>query len=216
MPLQVEAHEIIRRALDSRVQDLWTTFPAKVLEYDAATQTVEVQPQIRRPLPTEDGAIDFEDLPILPNLPVLFPRGNGYAITWPISPGDFVWIHVCTNATGNWRRTGEVADPGDVRTHSLGSAFAVPGAAPNSATLPQAATVALVLEGPEIRIGKDATDAPAKATPTQANFVRILDAIKNATPTPGDGGAALKAAIVLALEVTNPFANVAASKAKVE
>lgn len=215
MPLRVEDGELLRRVLDSRVQDVWTTFPARVVTYDPATQTADLEPQIRRTLPTEDGDTDTEDLPVIPNVPIQFPRGGGdtYAITWKLQADDFVWVHVCTVAIGNWRRTGEVSDPGDVRTHSLGSCFAVPGAAPNSKTLDQAndSDHALVIEAPLIKLGKDATDFAALAALVNGNFTKIKNLFNSWTPVPNDGGAALKTAAG-----SLSFDDVKASKTKVK
>ncbi len=213
MSLEAILGEIIRRAQDSRIQDVWTALPGKVLAYNASAQTVDVEPQIRRPVPSVDGDVLFKDLPVISNVPVAFPRGSGggFAITWPIEPGDYVWIQVCTNAIGNWRRTGEVSDPGDVRTHSLGACFAIPGAFPNAGTLTQAQIAALVLEGPEIRLGKDATDYAALSSKVDANFNAILDMFANWAPVANDGGAALKS-----LSSSLTFEPVAAEKTKVE
>lgn len=215
MPLRVEPGELLRRALDSRVQDVWTSFPARIVTYYADTQTADLEPQIRRPIPTSEGDIDGEDLPVLPNIPIQFPRGGGdtHAITWKLQTDDYVWVHVCTNSIGNWRRTGEVSDAGDVRTHSLGNCFAVPGAAPNSKTLPQAndSDGAMVLEAPMIKLGADATDWASLASVVNANF----DAIKNMftawTVVASDGGAALKTA-----SASLSFTDVKASKTKVK
>jgi hypothetical protein len=215
MPLSVEPGELFRRALDSRAADIWTAFPARVVTYDPGTQTADLEPQVRRPVTDEDGAIDGEDLPVIPNVPIVFPRGGGdtYAITWKIQPNDFVWVHVCTHAIGNWRRTGEVSDPGDVRTHSLGNCFAVPGAAPNSKTLAQAndSDGALVIEAPLTKIGKDATDFAALAAKVNSNYQKIINLFSAWTPVPNDGGAALKT-----LTASLTFDDVSAAKTKVK
>lgn len=198
MGLQIDPAELIRKALDSRAQDIWTSFPAKVLAYDPGSDdpadprppTVEVDPQIRRPVPSgEDGDVEFETLPVLPNVPVQFPRGSGdsIVITWPLSPGDFVWIHVCTNSIGEWRRTGEPSDTGDVRAHSLNSCFAVPGAAPNSKPLGQAGINALVLEAPSILLGKEATVYVALQDLVEGELTKIKNALASATAPPGGG-----------------------------
>lgn len=189
MGLSVEQGELLRRALDSRAGDIWTCLPAKVTSYDAQTQTADLEVCVRRPLTDDDGETTGEELPVIPNVLIQFPRGGGdtFAITWPLQAGDFVWIHVCTLAIGNWRRTGETSDPGDVRTHSLGNCYATPGAAPNANTLGQAQTNALVLEGPEIRAGKDASDFVGLATYIMNNL-NAIKATLNSANAPSMGG----------------------------
>lgn len=191
MAVRVDDGELIRRALDSRLQDVWTCFPARVVAYDATTQTADLEPQVRRPIPNDDGDIIGEDLPVLPNVPITFPRGGGdtYAITWKLQANDFVWVHVCTNAIGNWRSTGEVSDPGDVRNHSLGNCFAVPGAAPTSMALAQANDPdgAMVFEAPQFKIGKDASDYAALSSLVMNNLNAIKETLASGT-TASTGG----------------------------
>jgi hypothetical protein len=110
------------------------------------------------------------------------------------------------------REIGKV-DPGDVRTHHLGSCFAVPGAAPSSKKLDQANDPdgAMVLEAPMIKAGKNAEDFAALASLVDANFQKVKDLFLNWMPVPNDGGAALK----LASTGMN-FDSVKAMKLKVE
>lgn len=189
--LPVELGEVLRRGIDSRVADVWTAFPAKVLSYDADNQVADLEPKIRRPLPTDDGTIEFEDLPVLPNVPIRFPRGGGdqYAITWPLQAGDWVDVTVETYSSSGWRQTGETGDPLDVRAHNLSSVYARPGASPNTQKLAGANDPdnALVLDAPLIKLIRGASEFVALA-----NLVRNeLDAIKTTLgtgTTPVGGG----------------------------
>lgn len=206
--------EVIRRALESRLGDVFTALPGRIQTYDAATQTADVALVVRRPMPTGDESeTAYEELPILPNVPILFPRNSAgtYAITWPLGAGDFVWIMFSTWSFATWRRTGETSDPGDIRPHHPGSAVAYPALAPNAQPLDQAQTAALVLEGPIIRIGKAATQAIAMANKVATELQKIKDMFTSWTPVPNDGGAALKT-----LSSSLTFASVAATKGKVE
>lgn len=218
MPPNPTTTEVIRRAIESRLGDVFTALPAQVKAYDGATQTADLILVVRRPLPSgEESEPVYEDLPILPNVPVLFPRGGGgtVAITWPLEPGDHVLVIFTTWSVAGWRVSGQVSDPLDGRAHHPGSAVALPGLAPSSQPLSQGSTPALVLEGSEIRLGKDAADFLAIAPKVMANLNIIKDAISGAAVTAGDGGAAFKAAILSYLS-THPFQDVSASKAKAE
>lgn len=208
MTLSVDLGELIRRALESRIQDIWTTFPARVEAYNSTTRTADVLPMIRRPLSTEGEEITYEDLPVLTNVPIRFPIGTGgtFAISWPITSGDFVDVHVTTYSIAGWRRTGQLSDTGDVRAHAIGNAYATPGACPNSQSLPQAAINAIVLNGPEIRLGSGATSFAALATLVTQN----LNAIQATLLTGTVGGNP----VVFGTPYT--ASDVAATKTKVE
>jgi hypothetical protein len=199
MAISVSDPELFRRAIESRILDVWTSFPARVVAYDKANQTADLAPVVRRSLPTEDGGTVAEDLPVLPNVPILFPRGGGdaYAITWQLAPGDHVLVHVSAVSFAGWRRTGETSDPGDVRPHCLGNAYAIPGAAHNAqaAALAQAQDVALVIEAPSIKLGAAATDYAALASVVMSNLNALKNAIANTIAVPNDGGAAIITAV---------------------
>lgn len=205
--------EVQRRAIQSYLGDVFTAIVGRVETYDAARQTADLTPMVRRPLPTEDEDVTYEELPIIPNVPVLFPRGGGFSITWPIVPGNFLQLIVESLSISQWRRSGEISDSGDIRQNHLGSCVAIAGLGPNSDPIDssQAGANALILEGPEIRLGKDATQHVALA---EAMFTFIHDMISSGIPVANDGGAALQTAWKLYITnhtSPNPFA---ATKAK--
>ena len=49
-------------------------------------------PVLKRVLPNLDGELVSEQLPVLSDVPVLFPRAGGFFISFPIQPGDFVQL----------------------------------------------------------------------------------------------------------------------------
>lgn len=214
MPAAPSFPEVVRRALESRLGDVFTTLPGRIQTYDTATQTADVALVVRRPLPTgEESDPVYEEVPVLPNVPILFPRGSGgaYAITWPLQAGDHVLVIFTTWSFASWRRTGETSDPGDLRPHHPGNAVAYPAMAPNDQALSQAAIPALVIEGTEIRIGKNAAQFIAMANKVLTELTKIKNMFTSWTPVPNDGGAALKA-----LSNSLSFSSVAATKGKVE
>lgn len=185
--------EVIRRALESRAGDIYTALPGIVQTYDSASQVVDVQPAIRRWLPTIDDDISHEDLPVLPNVPVVFPGAGAIAITWPISVGDEGLIVIATYAFAQWRQSGNVSDPGDTRLHSLGNAVFIPGLRSNKNKIDasQAGANALVLEASEIRLGKDATSyiALADKVNTELNHIKnTLNSLTGGVSTPATFG----------------------------
>lgn len=205
--------EVIRRALDSRIGDILTCLPGKIVTYGDATQTADVQPMITRPLPTDEEETTHETLPIIPGVRVIFPRASGCWVKFPLAPGDGVLLVFSTWSFGQWLESGEVSDPGDLRQHHLANAFCIPGIEHNANPLPS--DPSLVIEGPEIKLGKDAAEYVAKANLVLDNLTKVKDTITNWVPVPNDGGAALKTAFTALFLEPWPF-SVAADKVKVE
>lgn len=194
--------EIVRLALESRLLDVWTALPCRVESYDAATQTVEVLPMVRRAITDTAGETQHEELPKIPNVPVLFPRSAAFSATWPLDAGDFVLVVFSSSAIGNWRETGDVSNPGDLRRHDLSHAIAIPGIAPKGDTIPTANDAAVFeVNAPatHVTFGAGASKFVSRDDKVQTRLGDIFTAISTAPTVPTDGGAAFKAAIVASL-----------------
>ena len=101
--------------------------PGIVASYDAGQQTVNVRPAVRECLVQEDGSEQWTDIPLLLDVPIVFPRAGGYVLTLPINQGDEVLVcfgDVCIDA---WWQNGGVQNQIDIRRHDLSDAFAIPG-----------------------------------------------------------------------------------------
>ncbi len=186
--------EIVREALDSRLNDVHVALPGRVEKYDASTQTADVLPMVRRAITDTDGNTQHEELPVIPNVLVHFPRSAGFHMVWPLSQGDFVTLLFNSSAIGNWRETGDIADPGDLRRHDLSYPVAIPGAAPKGDVLPAATTsVRLDVTAPttHIQVGSD-VDAKFVALENLValRFTELVTAINAAIIAVGAGGAA--------------------------
>jgi Phage protein Gp138 N-terminal domain len=124
----------LREAIDAILADfrtsLHTSFPARVTRYDVAAQTVDVQPALRREEPTGgDGeSYTFDPLPPLYGVPVLWPRGGGFAVTFPLAEGDWVLVHCAEQSTAPWRQRGQAPSPPGLNDpHGLNGCVAIPG-----------------------------------------------------------------------------------------
>lgn len=178
MPIEPTEAEVIAAAIESRLLDLHTSIPGKVVGFDAASQSVDVQPVVKRAIATYDGELTHEELPIIHNVPVAFPSGGGYVLRLPIRAGDHVWLIFSEAATAQWRTTGQVSEPGDLRRHDLSYACAVPVP---FATLPEAAAAAAAPLTPATQARMDcpepfvfAADAVGQAL---ATFVALADKV---------------------------------------
>lgn len=201
MALTPTLDEIIVAGLDAARAATWTCIPGKVLTYDAADVTVDVLPMVRSPIERVDGSTLNEDLPVIPNCPILWAQTNSIAITFPIQPGDFGLLLVLQYSASQYLDTGQVSDPGDLRPHHLGNAVFLPGFGPKTSKPQYAGDPDVVIEpgSAMVRLGGAATDFVALAAATNARLADLANAIATAAVTPGDGGAALKTNIAAKL-----------------
>ena len=123
--------EMLVYMLDSTFLDVHVALPAQVQAYDAATQTATVELGVRRVLQDEQGAPVTEELPVLENVPVVFQRGGGFFVSFPIAAGDTGTVMFNEASIDQWlSRSGEQVSPGDDRRHSLTGGQFIPGITP--------------------------------------------------------------------------------------
>ena len=126
--------ETLRRVLDSRAVDMHTAIPGIVRSYDAAAQTADIEIALLRPVPNpdEDEPDGAEALPILPSVPIAWPRAGGFFLHFPLSAGDSVLLVFSELDMNAWRASGRVSDPALGDRHGLSGAVAVPGLYPKN------------------------------------------------------------------------------------
>ncbi len=120
-----EQHEeALRTALDGFQAGVWTALPGIIESYDAAKMTVSVQPAIER-VSTIDGT--RTRMTLLQDVPVVFPGGGGYMLTFPVAQGDECLVVFASRAIDSWWQSGGVQPPVSTRFHSLSDGFALVG-----------------------------------------------------------------------------------------
>ncbi len=177
----VSTAELLRRVLDARQGDTWIIEPGIVEKYDGAKRVVDVQPALMRPIFRDDnGDLEHERLPVIPNVPVMFLGAGDTLVTFPVAKGDEGVILITSSAMGMFREKGQVTEPGDLRRNALGSALFFPThLSKTKVTGTQGSTNALVLSALEIRVGsKDADQKVAKAPSVQDEIDRLWAAVK--------------------------------------
>lgn len=145
--------EVIREGFNARLAEVHTAMPAKVVAYDAAAQTVDVQPLVKRLVANEDGALVAESYPQIPAVPVVFPRAGDNWITFPIAADDVVLLVFCERPLDAWRAADAESDPGDTRMHALGDAVAIPGVYPTARPLTTSSTAMVLTAAGELHLG---------------------------------------------------------------
>lgn len=94
--------QLLQHAIETRLLNVHTALVARVERYDAEQQLIDAQPVLRRRLNGEDGSIALEEFPLVPDVPVLFPRAGSYFISFPIQKGDFVQLLFNEESIDSW------------------------------------------------------------------------------------------------------------------
>ncbi|EOY8740663.1 Gp138 family membrane-puncturing spike protein, partial [Klebsiella michiganensis] len=89
--------------------------------------TAVVQPAIRYIERDNDGNKATKDYPLLVDVPVVFPRGGGCTLTFPVSEGDECLVIFADRCIDFWWQSGGVQEPVDGRMHDLSDAFCIVG-----------------------------------------------------------------------------------------
>jgi hypothetical protein len=119
--------EILRKAFAGQVQDVHVALPGQIVRYDATKNLADVQVMVQHPVWDEDNRRTYEDLGTLLGVPVIFPRGGGYVMTWPLSAGDTGQLVFHSTPIGEWRTTNQSSKPVDASRHSIGWPTFTPG-----------------------------------------------------------------------------------------
>lgn len=206
-----ELADLILAGVDRRLGGVHVAMPGRVISYNAAEQSAQIQPTISPLILTEEGDEPI-DLPIIPAAPVLFPRAGGYRMTFPIKPDDTGLLIINSHAIETWIRQNSPRDVEalDPRRFHLSDAVFLPGlsqfaalspADPDDFVIEKVGGVAIHLnDAGEINLGsKTAADALALASKVEAELAAVKAAISGAAVLAGDGGAVFKTNIIAAL-----------------
>ena len=120
--------EVLTALVDSRINGIRVALPASVQSYDPTTQRADVQPLI------QDGYYDstntriVERLPVITDVPIVFPGSGGFRVTFPVAAGDVVLLVFSSSSLDRWlASSGAEVDPVDDRRHHISDAIAIPG-----------------------------------------------------------------------------------------
>lgn len=106
---------------------LRVALPGIIQSFDPDAVTCTVQPAIFGQRLGGDNALISEELPTLLDVPVVFPRGGGCTLTFPVKPGDECLLVFSDRCIDFWWQNGGVQEPVDPRQHDLSDAFAIVG-----------------------------------------------------------------------------------------
>lgn len=149
--------DLLSTAFKYHLAGMHACIPARVRTYDSSKQAVSVQPLIKVGYLDETGERQTQALPIINDVPVVFPGANGFRVTFPIANGDIVLLVFSEASIDKWLAVGgnTPIDPLDDRRFHLSDAIAIPGLRPFSLALEDAPTDRMSIgndSGPTIEI----------------------------------------------------------------
>lgn len=120
--MEISQTELLETQGNELQKKMHTHLPAKVVSFDAATQTVSIQIMIDQ--------VDYNDeplpLPPLVDVPVAMIRYGGFSITAAPVAGDEGLAHFSERCIDGWWESGRSSIPLDIRFHDLSDAFFEP------------------------------------------------------------------------------------------
>ena len=103
------------------------SIPGIIQSFDPDAVTAVIQPAIKGVEHDTSGAEISVNLPLLVDVPVVFPRGGGCTLTFPVKEGDECLVIFADRCIDFWWQSGGVQEPVDGRMHDLSDAFCIVG-----------------------------------------------------------------------------------------
>ena len=104
---------------------LWTALPGIITAVDYTKFTVRVQPAIMGKTEDAEGVQTDVQLPMLVDVPVLFPNGGGWHLTCPIQVNDECLVVFASRCIDAWWQNGGVQKPMELRMNDLSDGFCI-------------------------------------------------------------------------------------------
>ncbi|GHV49943.1 hypothetical protein FACS1894216_01250 [Synergistales bacterium] len=101
--------------------------PGIIQSYDPDAITVTVQAAGKESIRKPDGTYESQELPLMVDVPVYFPRGGDFTLTYPIREGDECVVVFADRCFDAWHQSGGVQEAAETRMHDLSNAFAFVG-----------------------------------------------------------------------------------------
>jgi hypothetical protein len=130
--------ELLRCAFEAGQSRIWTALPGVVQSYNAAVQTVVVQPAINGKQRLPAGTWSPTQMPLLLDVPVCWQGGGGATLTFPIKKDDECLVVFSSRCIDRWFAKGFASggtpaqpnaenNPPQYRMHNLSDGYALVG-----------------------------------------------------------------------------------------
>lgn len=114
---------VIQHVVSDMLSAVHTAFPGQIDKYDYKTAKADIKPLIHAVYP--DGT--EMELPIIPNVPIVWPRTSLGSISFPLQRGDGCLVVCSERSIDDWLTSGNEGAPSDPRAFDLNDAIAIPG-----------------------------------------------------------------------------------------
>ncbi len=190
--------EIIQAAIHYREVEVHCALPGRIKSYDASKQIADVEVCIN-PTLRVDGGDEVVVLGVITNVPIEFPSGGGYFISFPLQEGDPVKLTFHDRSLDDWMQKGGVVNVDDLRMHHLTDASAYPGMRAQPQKLSSASASKLVIgkdgdpsmqitiDGTHIKLSDNASQFVALANLVKAEFDKIATTLGTGTVSTAPG-----------------------------
>ncbi len=131
----------IESSIATALKKVHVALPGRIVSFDPSTQTASVQPLIEQVLQHDQAA----PLPMLSDVPVQFPRGGAFVMTFPVASGDECLLIFAERCIDGWFASGQSSIPLDYRLHDLSDGFALMGFSSLPHVIPNLANDAVMM-----------------------------------------------------------------------
>lgn len=121
--------DVIISGVEKIMSNIHTAMPGRIESFDINTQLAKIKPLLNRKYTTDNIA---KELPVISNVPVIFPRSANAFLRLPIAFEDTVLIIFCERSIDRWLDQGGTVDPLDPEKFGLNGAVAIAGIYPKS------------------------------------------------------------------------------------
>ena len=106
--------------------DIRCCIPGIIQSYNAENNTAEIQPAIREEVVNEDNSVSYVNLPLLINVPIVFPSTKLGGVRFTLEQGDECLVVFSDLSYDNFWTSGNVQNPIEVRRLDLSDGIAIP------------------------------------------------------------------------------------------
>jgi len=167
---------VMDQAITNRLKEVHTCLPGIIRSYDHTSFTASVEIVAKRVFVDRSQEVERETpvkMPILVEVPVMFPHGGNFHMLFPVSRGDACVVYFSERDFSRWYGTSKISAPDSKRTHSLSDSICFVGIYPKQTAGTFTSTSATDLQ---IR----SFDNKISITMTPTGNIHILSNIGNA------------------------------------
>jgi hypothetical protein len=126
----IDEQDVAQSTFNNTLANVRSSLPGIIQSFDPETVTcvvmIAVKSSTPAPFEAPESALSV-DYPLLMDVPVVFPRGGGVTLTFPIKEGDECLVVFSSRCIDFWWQNGGVQERADKRMHDLSDAFVIPG-----------------------------------------------------------------------------------------